>query len=421
MKIFKHIKKKQNNETINLHKVSINDTAGFSGVSKSIVLASTAFVVAVLLATASIIGNNKEDMIYSDIATLANEKLKSNDYSEAIELFKQAIKINPTDEELYIGLADSYNGVNESDMARETLETGYIETKSENIKTELKKLEESEPDSLPSYISKNNSSESSTESKPQDSSSEKSESSAQSSESSNEVSQSTDTKGIVSVKTLNNDNLRKYSDTEIFKSTAEWFELSSKENLIGVDKINSSINELLNTYFKLNPSVYGAEGEDEIYYLVKSKGKRIETKISARVTYNSDYILSYVVDIDIQSPNTADSSSAIELHTIDMRTGKELSLNDVISGDENSIKNMITEAFSAEGIELSESDYETLKFYLDGDKVVIIGASGKAYISPIKVSDSVSLESEEPVPPQKQDNNFIAGKGFFRCLLLYYF
>lgn len=397
MKIFKHIKKKQNNETINLHKVSINDTAGFSGVSKSIVLASTAFVVAVLLATASIIGNNKEDMIYSDIATLANEKLKSNDYSEAIELFKQAIKINPTDEELYIGLADSYNGVNESDMARETLETGYIETKSENIKTELKKLEESEPDSLLSYISKNNSSESSTESKPQDSSSEKSESSAQSSESSNEVSQSTDTKGIVSVKTINNDNLRKYSDTEIFKSTAEWFELSSKENLIGVDKINSSINELLNTYFKLNPSVYGAEGEDEIYYLVKSKGKRIETKISARVTYNSDYILSYVVDIDIQSPNTADSSSAIELHTIDMRTGKELSLNDVISGDENSIKNMITEAFSAEGIELSESDYETLKFYLDGDKVVIIGASGKAYISPIKVSDSVSLESEEPV------------------------
>ena len=397
MKVFKHIKKKQNNETINLHKVSIDDTAGFSGVSKSIVLASTAFVVAVLLATAPIIGNNKEDMIYSDIATLANEKLNSNDYSEAIELFKQAIKINPTDEELYIGLADSYNGVNESDMARETLETGYIETKSENIKTELKKLEESEPDSLPSYISKKNSSESSTESKPQDSSSEKSESSAQSSESSNEASQSTDTKGIVSVKTLNNDNLRKYSDIEIFKSTAEWFELSSKENLIGVDKINSSINELLNTYFKLNPSVYGAEGEDEIYYLVKSKGKRIEAKISARVTYNSDYILSYVVDIDIQSPNTADSSSAIELHTIDMRTGKELSLNDVISGDENSIKNMVTEAFLAEGIELSESDYETLKFYLDGDKVVIIGASGKAYISPIKVSDSVSLESEEPV------------------------
>ena len=92
--------------------------------------------------------------------------------------------------------------------------------------------------------------------------------------------------------------------------------------------------------------MYGAEGEDEIYYLVKSKGKRIETKISARVTYNSDYILSYVVDIDIQSPNTADSSSAIELHTIDMRTGKELSLNDVISGDENSIKNKCDKSMS---------------------------------------------------------------------------
>lgn len=173
MKIFKHSKKKQNNEPINLHKVKVNDAAGFSGGSKAIVLASTAFIVAALLATAPLIGNNKEDMIYSDIATLAQEKLKANDYGEAIELFKQAIKINPTNEELYIGLADSYSGANENDMARETLETGYIETKSETIKTELKKLEESKPDILPSETSGSSSSENSVESKPQDSSSEK--------------------------------------------------------------------------------------------------------------------------------------------------------------------------------------------------------------------------------------------------------
>ncbi|MFR7818911.1 tetratricopeptide repeat protein [Candidatus Pseudoruminococcus sp.] len=396
MKIFKHSKKKQNNEPINLHKVKVNDAAGFSGGSKAIVLASTAFIVAALLATAPLIGNNKEDMIYSDIATLAQEKLKANDYGEAIELFKQAIKINPTNEELYIGLADSYSGANENDMARETLETGYIETKSETIKTELKKLEESKPDILPSETSGSSSSENSVESKPQDSSSEKSES-TQSSESSTESSQSAETKGIISVKTINDENLRKYSDTEIFKSTAEWFELSSKENLTGVDKVNSSVKEILDRYFKLNPSVYGAEGEDDIYYLVKSKGKRIETRISARVTYNSDYILSYVVDIDIQSPNVADSSSAIELHTIDMRTGKELELSDVISGDESSIKNIVVNAFASEGIEFSDSDYENLKFYLDNDKVVLIGASGKAHISPVKISDNISTKNEETV------------------------
>lgn len=396
MKIFKHSKKKQNNEPINLHKVKVNDAAGFSGGSKAIVLASTAFIVAALLATAPLIGNNKEDMIYSDIATLAQEKLKANDYGEAIELFKQAIKINPTNEELYIGLADSYSGANENDMARETLETGYIETKSETIKTELKKLEESKPDILPSETSGSSSSENSAESKPQDSSSEKSES-TQSSESSTESSQSAETKGIISVKTINDENLRKYSDTEIFKSTAEWFELSSKENLTGVDKVNSSVKEILDRYFKLNPSVYGAEGEDDIYYLVKSKGKRIETRISARVTYNSDYILSYVVDIDIQSPNVADSSSAIELHTIDMRTGKELELSDVISGDESSIKNIVVNAFASEGIEFSDSDYENLKFYLDNDKVVLIGASDKAHISPVKISDNISTKNEETV------------------------
>lgn len=397
MKIFRYNKKKQNDELTNLHKVTVNDVAGFSGASKVLVLVSTAFIVVALLATIPLIGNNKDEIIYSDIAILANEKLKASDYGEAIELFKQAIKINPTNEELYIGLADSYNGANESSMARETLETGYIETKSEAIKTELEKLEESKPDDLLSDDSEGSLSESLIESEPQESSSKQVEFS-QSSESYAESSNDTETKGTVTVKNIKDENVQRYSDAEIFKSISEWFELSSNENLAGVDKINNSIKELLDKYFKLNPSVYGAEGEDDIYYLVKSKNKKIETNISAKVTYNNNYILSYVVNVDIQSPNTADSSSAIELHTVDMNTGKELSLSEVIGGDESSLKTIATEAFASEGIELSESDYESLKFYLDGDKVALIGAVGKAYISPVSIKSSVSTLSEMSEP-----------------------
>lgn len=401
MRIFKHHKKKQINEAKNLHKVKTNDIAGFSGAYKAIILAGTAFIIVALLVSAPLL-SNKDDIIYSDIAILANEKLKSNDYSEAIELFKQAIKINPADDELYIGLADSYNAANESSMAREILETGYIETKSENIKIELEKLDEiqSESENLSSEKPEELSNESSLESKEQESSKEKSESD-QSSEFSNESSQSSESTNIVTVNTFSDENLQKYSDTEIFKSTAEWFELTSKENLDGVEKVNASIKELLDKYFKLTPSMYGVEGEDEVYYLVKSKNKKIETKISAKVTYNSDYILSYVVDIVIQSPNTADSSSAIELHTIDMKTGDELSLSNIIGSDESNIKNIVIEAFANEGIELSESDFDSIKFYLDTDKIVLINASNKAYISIANITNeavtseaSVNLSSE---------------------------
>lgn len=397
MRIFKHWKEKKNNEFENLHKVKTSDNAGLSGGYKAAALISTVFIVAALLASAPLVGSNKNESVHSDIFVLASERLNANDYSGAIELFKQAIKINPMDEELYIGLADSYNAANESAKARETLETGYIETKSETIKTELEKLEESESKPLEVSLEKpqESSAESSEESKPQESSDESKEPS-QNNESSEESSQIAETAGTVTVKTLSDENLQRYSDIEIFQSTAEWFELSSKENLAGVEKVNSSIKELLNKYFKLDPTIYGADGEDEIYYLVKSKNKRIETKISAKVTYNSAYILSYVIDIDIQAPNAAASSSAVELHTVDMQTGSELSLNDIIGSDESQVKGLVKEAFAAENIEFSESDLDSIKFYLDTNKIVLISASNKAYISLTSITDKgLTNESSE--------------------------
>lgn len=443
MKHFKHNEEKQN-ITENLHIQYGDFSAGFSGSSKAIVLACSVLIIVALLSAVPVIGERvttEPQFAYADIALKANEKLQSSDFEEAIELFKQAIEINPNDEELYIGLADSYSGANEKSMAREVLETGYNETKGSNIKIKLdefnnteKQAEEIEKlmeqgrnclsdndneealkifldviDRNPEYaeayilaseimdneeaielltkgyevtndISIKSALDELTAVQNESSVPEQSEVPPIPSEN-EESSNISEIINTVSVKNFTDKNFQSYGDTEIFKSYAEWFELSSNENLIGVENINASINETLNKYFSLNLATYGFENENDIFYLVKTTGKSLETTVSARVTYNNDYILSYIVEVSVKSPDALASSATVELHTIDLKTGNELGLSDILGSDENSIRKSVTEAFNNAGIKFSESDFEELKFYLDNEKLMLIAPSGKAYIS----------------------------------------
>lgn len=406
------IPKKQKKESENLHKTVSSETAGILGVYKPIMLIGTALFAAALLAVIPLMQNERDGALSSDAAVLAKEKLRASDYSEAAELFKQAIETDPEDEELYIGLADSYKGMDESSMAREALETGYGETGSETIKAELERLEESgseesEPES--SEISSENSAEgsenpeksgASLESSPEESKT--SESGGQGGEA-NEASEPSDKKGTAEIKSLNNDNSKKHGDTEIFKSTAEWFELSSSESLEGIEKINSDVKTELEKYFELDPLLYGAESEEELYKLVKAQGKEAESSFSASVTYNEDNIISYTIKVVIQSPNDSYSSSFTELHTVDLKTGEELELSDIIGIDEETVKTAVKKAFSDMGTELSDSDCESLSFYLEGGKAVILAASETAYISLYEKELSVSESSEPSEHETKQE------------------
>lgn len=456
MKQFKHNKEKQN-ITENLHIKYGDFSAGFSGSSKAIVLLCSALIIVALLSAVPIIGDRlttEPQFSYADIALKANEKLQSSDFGEAIELFKQAIEINPNDEELYIGLADSYSGANENSMAREVLEAGYNETKGSNIKIKLDELNNTEnqvekieslmeqgrnllsdddkksalkmfldvidrsPEYVEAYILASEIMDNEEAIKlltkgyeatkdisikfaldelidMQNESSvpEKSEIPSISSkieESSNMPEETT----IVSVKNFSDKNFQSYSDTEIFKSYAEWFELSSNKNLIGVEKINASINETLDKYFKLDLTTYGFESENDIFSLVKTNQKSLETIVSARITYNSDYVISYVVEVSVKSPDTLASSDTVELHNIDLKTGNELSLSDILDGDENSIRKIVSEAFNLAGVKFSESNFEELKFYLDNEKLILIIPSGKAYISLSNIEKTKQINSE---------------------------
>ena len=463
MRFFKHKKEKQNiAEAENLHPSSEVISVGFSGGSKAIVLASTALVIAALLASAPIIGSKTESelqLAYADIASKANEKLQSSDYGEAIELFKKAIEINPDDEELYIGLADSYSGVNEEYMAREILKTGYSKTKSSGIKTKLdelnngerqtKKVEELlkqgqdclsdndneaaleafleaidiDPKCAEAYIfasriignneraielltkGYNQTNDASVKIALDELLALKNESSeAERSETippiSEEQSNTSSDSAVVSIKNLTEQNSQSYDDVEIFKSSAEWFELSSKENLIGAEKINASINDTLNRYIKLDLSVYGFESEDDILNLVKANNRKLETNISASVTYINDSIISYTVQIDVQSPNASDFSTVLELHTIDLKTGNELSLKDILNSDEVTVKKKVAEAFNLAGVKFTESEFEELKFYIENEKITLIAPLGKAYIplnsEKSKTAVSSGIEKSEP-------------------------
>lgn len=462
MRFFKHKKEKQNiAEAENLHPSSKVISVGFSGGSKAIVLASTALVIVALLASAPIIGSRTESepqLAYADITSKANEKLQSSDYGEAIELFKKAIEINPDDEELYIGLADSYSGANEEYMAREILKKGYSKTKSSGIKTKLDELNNGErqtekveellkqgqdylsdndnqaalevflevididPKCAEAYIfasriignneraielltkGYNQTNDASVKIaldellalKNESSEAERSEAIPTSSEEQSNASGS----AIVSIKNLTEQNSQSCADIEIFKSSAEWFELSSKENLIGVEKINASINATLNRYFKLDLSVYGFESEDDILNLVKANNRKLETNISASVTYINDSIISYTVQIDVQSPNASDFSTVLGLHTIDLKTGNELSLKDILNSDEATVKKKVTEAFDLAGVKFTESEFEEIKFYIENEKIILIAPLGRAYIplnsEKSKTAVSSGLEKSEP-------------------------
>lgn len=435
--------------------------AGFVGGSKLILLACSALIFIGLLSAVPLISSEvgtDTTSQYPNIAMLANEKLKSEDFGEAIELFEQAIKINPTDEELYIGLADSYKGVNETYKAREVLEAGYNETKSNNIKTKLNEFDKinssdkfnellnagkeafynkdyqsalmnfldalkinsqsvevyllaadscADAEKAVEILEKGFELTGSDEIKERikQLKNQNAESSQSSGGDEGETSKNVESASapqedwVVEIKTHSEQNSHKFKDIVIFESSASWFELSENDNYPGLSLINSAINEILNRYFKFEPSIYGAETDEDIYNYVDKSGKKVETNISITSTYNSNDIVSYTVDLNVSAP---DVLTSLELHTINIKTGEELKLNNILSGDENNIEKTVINAYSESGINIAKNECENIRFYLERDRLVLISSSGKAYIPfvdtdkfviPLSASDTSKVEN----------------------------
>lgn len=91
-------------------------------------------VIAIITTVVLIAGNGKSD-IEKRLET-ANRYLLELDYEQAIAEFEKIIESDPKCAEAYIGLAKAYEGLGDTEKAKEVLKEGYEKTKSEKIKSE---------------------------------------------------------------------------------------------------------------------------------------------------------------------------------------------------------------------------------------------------------------------------------------------
>lgn len=95
-------------------------------------------VLVLLLCCLGIIGvlliKNKESTEYDKFITTATRYYDAGDYDNAIVAYKEALEINDSDEDAYIGIAEAYYHKNDISTALKYLEAGYKKTKSNKIK-----------------------------------------------------------------------------------------------------------------------------------------------------------------------------------------------------------------------------------------------------------------------------------------------
>ncbi len=457
MNFFKRQNKKENKNQAAQNTDKKYSEAGFVGGSKAMLVACTAVIVAALVSAIPFF-NSKEvtdtEYKYQDIALLAKERLKLEDFGEAIELFEQAIEINPADEELYIGLADSYKGANDTEKARKALETGYNETGSDNIKVKLNALDEADPSekfdefmnngrealenndktralenflhaleidpkSAEAYLLAADSCTGTEEAvsilekgfeltksgeiheriellKPPTSEVTSSPNGNEEKDEASSKAEKAEVKSAdtVEVKTHTDKNLQMYKNEVIFESSASWFELIGDESCPGIAKINSDVDELLNEYFNLDPTKYGASDVEELYANISEYGK-IQADISIKALYCGNNIVSYISDVEISSP---DAFSSTGYHTADIKTGEELKLGDILAGEMDGIKKSVSDAYTEAGIKPAENESDDISFYLESDRLVLVSSSGEAYI-PFSASDKFKI----PLTSQKSE------------------
>lgn len=71
----------------------------------------------------------------------ANTYLKEMDYGQAVTAFTKAVEMDPGNVESYLGMAEAYRGLDDTDMAVQTLEKGYEATGDERFLEEKQKYD----------------------------------------------------------------------------------------------------------------------------------------------------------------------------------------------------------------------------------------------------------------------------------------
>ena len=92
-------------------------------------------LMAVLIAIVTFNGGDRS--VFTERLAVAQKYLDDGDYSNAISYFEDAIKLDDSNEDAYLGLAEAYYKSGRVDDAIRVLEDGYAKTKSDRIRAKL--------------------------------------------------------------------------------------------------------------------------------------------------------------------------------------------------------------------------------------------------------------------------------------------
>jgi len=112
--------------------------------TRVIIYIAIAIAVIVIGAMAVLSQKSGGESLLVEKLELGQQYLLELSYDKAVLEFTDAINIEPKSADAYIGLAEAYKGLGDTEKARETLEKGYELTGDERIKALLEELDKAE-------------------------------------------------------------------------------------------------------------------------------------------------------------------------------------------------------------------------------------------------------------------------------------
>ena len=112
--------------------------------TRVIIYIAIAIAVIVIGAMAVLSQKSGGESLLGEKLELGQQYLLELSYDKAVLEFTDAINIEPKSADAYIGLAEAYKGLGDTEKARETLEKGYELTGDERIKALLEELDKAE-------------------------------------------------------------------------------------------------------------------------------------------------------------------------------------------------------------------------------------------------------------------------------------
>lgn len=302
------------------------------------------------------------DKIYNNLVNEGNAAIKNNDYNLAITKFTSAIETKPNISEPYILAANIYISQEDYDKALSILNSG------------TDKLEGDELDKLNAKISEVDA----TVKKIEEEARKKAEEEKKKAEEEQKEKERLEQERLeklakqpVEFETKVDEKNIEYKGTEIYKGEGRWIEITDDRDLPGIKYANNIIQQTLNSYYEFDKDLYGVKDEKELYNLVKaSKNTMALSHCRITVTYNKDGIFSFVIYKYYMPPTISNFKETIETHTINLKTGDEYYLNNLLNTSD--IYTVIKTQSELIGLSLTDEQINSYSFFLAGDRLVFL-------------------------------------------------